>query len=139
MAEPTGHHPEALLRFPTYALGKLHKALHAEVDSSLRDHWVLLYLQERSDISQRVISDVLEIDRSEVVRMIDSLEAAGLVTRTRDPHDRRAYRLAVTAKGRRKTQETQREIEAATEHVLHRLDPAERETLARLARKALGV
>jgi len=139
MADSIEHHPESLLRFPTYALGKLHKALHAEIDSSLRDHWVLVYLEERAHISQQVISDVLEIDRSEVVRMIDSLEAAGLVTRTRDPHDRRRYQLTVTTKGRRKTQETEREIEAATDHVLRRLDPVERDTLARLARKALGL
>jgi DNA-binding MarR family transcriptional regulator len=71
--------------------------------------------------------------------MVDSLEAAGLVTRRRDPNDRRRYQLALTAKGRRQARETQREIEAATDHVLRHLDPAERDTLSRLARKALGL
>lgn len=138
MPEPDEYHPQSLLRFPTYALGKLHKALHGEVKSSLRDHWVLSYLEERAEISQQVIADALEIDRSEVVRMIDAFETDGLVTRTRDPRDRRRYRLAITEKGRRRTRATQAELEAATDHVLRRLDPAERETLAALARKALG-
>lgn len=137
MPEPLDH-PESLLRFPTYALGKLHKELHAGFGTSLRDHWVLAYLDERAEISQQVIADALAIDRSEVVRLIDSLEAQGLVTRVRDPHDRRRYQLTITTKGRKKTHETQQEIQAATEHVLRRLDPEERETLGRLARKALG-
>jgi len=137
MVEQEAFHPQGLLRFPTYVFGKLHKAMHAEVQSSLRDHWVLVCLEERGEIAQQVISDVLGIDRSEVVRMIDALEAEGLVTRSRDLQDRRRYRLSITTKGRRRRAEVDAEIEAATDKVLANLSATERETLARLARKAL--
>ncbi|MFF0494431.1 MarR family winged helix-turn-helix transcriptional regulator [Nocardia sp. NPDC004068] len=138
MTEDRELHPRGLLRYPTYALGKLHKAIHAEVGTSLREHWVLTHLAERSEISQQEMAEALSIDRSEVVRLIDALEKAGLVTRTRDPEDRRRYRLAITAAGQKLRAETDTRIEAATDGVLARLTPAERRTLHRLSLKALG-
>ncbi|MGW3540042.1 MarR family winged helix-turn-helix transcriptional regulator [Nocardia niigatensis] len=135
---PAGPHPAGLLRHPTYALGKLHKAMHTQLGTPLREHWVLTYLAERSEISQQEMADAMEIDRSEVVRLIDSLEKAGLVTRNRDPHDRRKYRLAITAAGNRLREETDAKIFAATDVLLARLTPTERETLHRLSLKALG-
>ncbi|WP_328290028.1 MarR family winged helix-turn-helix transcriptional regulator [Nocardia aurantiaca] len=139
--EPSGpaeFHPTGLLRHPTYALGKLHKAMHAQLGTPLREHWVLTYLAERNEISQQEMANVMEIDRSEVVRLIDSLEQAGLVTRNRDPEDRRKYRLAITAAGNRVREETDAKIFAATDVLLARLTPTERETLHRLSLKALG-
>jgi DNA-binding MarR family transcriptional regulator len=131
-------HPAGLLRYPTYVFGKLHKAVHAQLATPLREHWVLTYLAERSEISQQEMANAMEIDRSEVVRLIDSLEKAGLVTRTRDPEDRRKYRLAITAAGNRLRADTDAKILEATDVLLARLTPAERETLHRLSLKALG-
>jgi DNA-binding MarR family transcriptional regulator len=131
-------HPAGLLRYPTYVFGKLHKAVHAQLATPLREHWVLTYLAERTEISQQEMANAMEIDRSEVVRLIDSLEKAGLVTRTRDPEDRRKYRLAITAAGNRLRVDTSAKILEATDVLLARLTPAERETLHRLSLKALG-
>jgi DNA-binding MarR family transcriptional regulator len=131
-------HPAGLLRYPTYVFGKLHKAMHAQLATPLREHWVLTYLAERTEISQQEMANAMEIDRSEVVRLIDSLEKAGLVTRTRDPEDRRKYRLAITAAGNRLRVDTGAKILEATDVLLARLTPAERETLHRLSLKALG-
>ncbi|MRH92656.1 MarR family transcriptional regulator [Nocardia sp. SYP-A9097] len=138
MTESREYHPKGLLRYPTYALGKLHKSMHAELGTSLREHWVLTYLSEFSEISQQEMADALGIDRSEVVRLVDSLEKAGLVTRTRDPEDRRKYRLAITKSGRKLRDETDAQIAAATDALLVRLTPAERATLHQLSLKALG-
>ncbi|MFQ6394619.1 MarR family winged helix-turn-helix transcriptional regulator [Nocardia sp. KC 131] len=131
-------HPPGLLRFPTFVLGKLHQAIKAEVGSSLRDHWVLVYLEDHDDLSQQQVSDALKIDRSEVVRLIDSLEQAGFVVRTRDTSDRRKYRLTITQAGRAERRRSDTLIEQATDTVLHRLDDDERRTMHRLALKALG-
>ncbi|AYF78496.1 MarR family transcriptional regulator [Nocardia yunnanensis] len=131
-------HPSGLLRHPTYALGKLHKGIHAKLETPLREHWVLTYLAERAEVSQQEMANAMEIDRSEVVRLIDSLEKAGLVTRTRDPEDRRKYRLAITAAGERLRAQTDIKILEATDVLLARLTPAERQTLHRLSLKALG-
>ena len=131
-------HPPGLLRFPTYALGKLHKAVHAEMGMSLREHWVLVYLEEYAELSQQQVSTALGIDRSEVVRLIDGLERDGLVVRTRDAADRRRYRLTATAAGRAERRRTDDMIEVAAKRVLRRLDDDEQRTLHRLALKALG-
>ncbi|QLY34800.1 MarR family transcriptional regulator [Nocardia huaxiensis] len=112
--------------------------MHAELGTPLREHWVLTYLAERSDISQQEMAHAMGIDRSEVVRLIDSLEKAGQVTRTRDPHDRRKYQLAITAAGERERVRTEARIDEATDLLMARLTPAERETLHRLSLKALG-
>ncbi|AKU16019.1 MarR family winged helix-turn-helix transcriptional regulator [Luteipulveratus mongoliensis] len=134
----TTPHPDGLLRFPTYVLGLLHKASHAEAGSSLRDHWVLVCLDEERDLSQQQLSDALRIDRSDVVRLIDGLESAGYVVRQRDSHDRRRYQLSITPAGRAQRKRVDRQIEQAQDRVLAALDPAEREQLHRLALKALG-
>src|SRR3954454_5971701 len=107
--------PAGLLRYPTYVLGKLHKAMHAQLGTPLREHWVLTYLAERTEISQQEMANAMEIDRSEVVRLIDSLEKAGRVTRTRDPEDRRKYRLTITAAGDRLRADTDARILEATD------------------------
>jgi DNA-binding MarR family transcriptional regulator len=49
--------------------------------------------------SQRLLSDQLGIDPSDLVGLIDVLEAAGYVARRRDVADRRRYALEVTAAG----------------------------------------
>ncbi|PXX65197.1 DNA-binding MarR family transcriptional regulator [Nocardia tenerifensis] len=131
-------HPRALLRLPTFALGKLHKAVHAEVGASLRDHWVLVCLEEFGELSQQQVSTTLGIDRSEMVRLVDGLERDGLVVRVRDTEDRRKYRLTVTRAGKKQSALTNARIAEATDRVLGRLDEQERRTLHRLALKAIG-
>ncbi|QIS08341.1 MarR family winged helix-turn-helix transcriptional regulator [Nocardia arthritidis] len=131
-------HPRGLLRFPTYVFGKLHRAVHAEIDASLREHWVLVCLEEFTDLSQQQVATTLQIDRSEVVRIIDGLEKDGFVVRTRDPGDRRKNCLSITAAGRAERRRVDEQVQQATDRVLHRLDADERRTLLRLALKAIG-
>lgn len=127
-----------LPRYPVYALGRLTKALHAEIDVPLRDHWVLTFIAENADLTQKKVGDALGIDRSEVVRLIDALERAELVERTRDGKDRRKYRLRITEAGRKQCKRTDKLIAEATARVLGRLDEEEQRTLHRLAVTALG-
>ncbi|MGX1808098.1 MarR family winged helix-turn-helix transcriptional regulator [Nocardia sp. NPDC055321] len=138
MTEDRDYHPRGLLRYPTYAFGKLHKGVHTRLGTELREHWVLTYLAEYTEITQQDMAGALAIDRSEVVRLVDTLEKAGLVSRTRDSHDRRKYRLALTPAGDRKRHETDARLAEATDELLYRLSPSERATLHELALKALG-
>ena len=50
--------------------------------------------------SQRELGDLLGIDPSDLVGLIDVLETAGYVERRRDPADRRRYAITVTDGGR---------------------------------------
>lgn len=50
----------------------------------------------RHEIRERLVSEV-----PDVTRLLDRLEDAGLVRRTRDPEDRRMTRTRITARGRK--------------------------------------
>ena len=56
---------------------------------------------EADGVSQRELSDILVVDRSNVTGLIDRMGHAGLVRREAVPGDRRAYSIRITAKGRR--------------------------------------
>jgi MarR family transcriptional regulator for hemolysin len=56
----------------------------------------LLYLDRAGPVRQGELADVLGLDRSSVVRLIDTLAANGLVRREDDPDDRRAKRIVLT-------------------------------------------
>ena len=51
-------------------------------------------------VSQHELGKQLGIDRTTMVELIDDLEARGVVVRLRNPADRRAYFIQLTAKGR---------------------------------------
>lgn len=62
-------------------------------------------------------------------RMVDNLEAAGLVTREASRADRRAVVVQLTAKGRRRVEEIRRRRDAWLAERLGRLTPRELEAL----------
>jgi DNA-binding MarR family transcriptional regulator len=78
-------------------------------------------------LSQRQISEVLGLDPSDIVTVIDILEAHGLMERRRDPADRRRYSLLLTEKGREGQKALVRIADEAVETILAPLDAVERE------------
>jgi DNA-binding MarR family transcriptional regulator len=62
-------------------------------------------------------------------RMVDNLEAAGLVTREASRADRRAVVVQLTAKGRRRVEEIRRRRDAWLAERLGRLNPEELDAL----------
>jgi DNA-binding MarR family transcriptional regulator len=64
-----------------------------------RAQWrVLAWLAREPGLRQVALADKLDIEAITLCRIIDRLEEAGLVERQRDPEDRRAWRLYLTAK-----------------------------------------
>ena len=62
-----------------------------------RSQWaVLAYVARHEGSNQAALADMLEIEPITLVRLLDKLEAAGLVERRPDPTDRRARRLFLT-------------------------------------------
>jgi len=63
-----------------------------------RAQWKVLFkLTRRPGLRQVELADMLDLEPITLCRIVDRLEEAGLVERTRDPDDRRAWRLHVTA------------------------------------------
>jgi DNA-binding MarR family transcriptional regulator len=63
-----------------------------------RDLAVLSVLAEGT-VSQARLGDLLDVNRTVMITVIDRLERAGLVLRERDPADRRRYALRITPDG----------------------------------------
>jgi len=64
-----------------------------------RAQWKVLFkLTRYPGLRQIELADMLDIEPITLSRIVDRLEEAGLVERSADPTDRRAWRLHVTAK-----------------------------------------
>ena len=65
-----------------------------------RAQWKVLFKLTRTPgLRQVELADMLDLEPITLCRIVDRLEEAGLVERVRDPEDRRAWRLHVTAQG----------------------------------------
>lgn len=67
-----------------------------------------------------------------ITRLIDRLEAKGLVARKRRPDDRRVVRCVITGTGQRLLKKLDDEVNAADDAALAMLDPGEQRTLIEL-------
>jgi DNA-binding MarR family transcriptional regulator len=73
-----------------------------------------------------------------MVALIDDLERAGYVKRERNPNDRRAYVLTLTAMGRKAQARAEKAIDSDAEQFFGRLSEPERQQLHRLLRRLNG-
>jgi len=83
-----------------------------------RSYSVLLLAAGDSGPSQRELAEFLRLDPSQVVSLVDDLQARELVERRPDPSDRRANIVVATAKGRALAEQA-RGSAAAAEAELH--------------------
>ncbi len=61
---------------------------------------VMLALWGKSPLAVKELIEMLQLDGPTLSPMLKRLEAAGLITRTRDPHDERQLRINLTQQGR---------------------------------------
>jgi DNA-binding MarR family transcriptional regulator len=81
--------------------GRCEKAVRAQLpDMTYARCAVLLKLDQSEGLNQVTLAHSLDVAPITLVRLLDRLETAGLVSRLADPHDRRAYLLTPTAKAR---------------------------------------
>src|SRR5687767_14609982 len=78
----------------------------------------LAVVAHHQPVSQREISDHLGLDASDVVGVLDILEAAGMVRRRRDPKDRRRHAVELTETGEAAARQFAAMREKATERAL---------------------
>lgn len=99
--------PPAVLAGNTgFLIGKVHERARDRFEQALaplglrvRHYGALAALDELGPVTQSALGERLRVDRSTMVAVVDELEVAGRVLRRRDPQDRRAYRLELTADG----------------------------------------
>lgn len=64
------------------------------------------------NVRQNVLADAVGIEGASLVRLLDELQASGLITREPDPNDRRANSVNLTERGRSVVEEVQSSLMA---------------------------
>jgi DNA-binding MarR family transcriptional regulator len=90
---------------------------------------VMVAIDREPGTDQRRVAERQGRDVNSTGRAIDELEALGLVRRLASTEDRRAYRLELTAKGKRMRARLQEPVIAAQDSALACLEQAEKQTL----------
>src|SRR5215212_9705212 len=94
--EPIGR----LLTRTAKTLSRSFDATLAERGGSLPTWLVLLSLTGEQHVSQRSIAAEIGVEGPTLTHHLNRMEADGLVTRVRDPQNRRAHQVELTARGR---------------------------------------
>jgi MarR family transcriptional regulator for hemolysin len=81
------------------ALSRAFDEALAEAGGSLPTWLVLVSLKSRTWGTQRELAQALGIEGATLTHHLDGLERAGLVTRTRDPDNRRQQKVELTEEG----------------------------------------
>jgi DNA-binding MarR family transcriptional regulator len=90
--------------YAIFALARVHRGYAAALLRELGLHpgqeLLLMRLLDRDGQTQSELLDVVGLDHSTVSKSLSRMQHAGLVSRTRAPHDRRVLRVHLTDKGR---------------------------------------
>ncbi len=138
-------YPEALIACPDFVLSTLAVSVTHLVETAIeplglrmRHYRFLRMLLQGGPQRQSAVGAALGIDRTSVVALIDELEAGNLVRRERDPDDRRAYVVVLTAKGRRAAQRAVESVSVAEAAMFGPLTATEKGDLQILATRLLA-
>lgn len=96
---------------------------------------VLALIDANPGLSQTRLGEILGIDRSTVVGVIDKLETRGLVERASHPKDRRAHALRLSQPGAKRFRDLARRVRNHESRVAKRLSVPERELLITLLQR----
>lgn len=96
-----------------------------------RQFLLMLVLRDEGTMSQQAVGQRLGMDRTTTMQAALALAEAGLVDREDDPDDRRVYRLALTAEGRRLVATLEGRIKRVETELLAPLGSKERDVFAR--------
>lgn len=128
-----------------YRLGRLARQWRQRVDSAVRvldlteATWrPLLHLHHLGDaVRQKDLAESLGLDGSSLVRLLDTLEARGLLRRE-DGQDRRCKLVTLTTEGRALMERTRTIVTALEEDLLSGLDDGEVDRLLGLMDRIAG-
>lgn len=92
-------------------------------------HTVLAIIRDNVGIRQRTLAELLMVREPNMTRMIQGLEASGLIAREIDKSDRRAFHLSLTENGVALMDGVQDRLDRLEEKLLSPLSAEERKNL----------
>ncbi|HEY0582351.1 MAG TPA: MarR family winged helix-turn-helix transcriptional regulator [Chloroflexota bacterium] len=101
-----------------------------------RHFLALTVIRGRVGITQQALSSTLEMDGTNIVGLLNELEAEDLIERRRSPEDRRRHVVALTDAGAKRLADAERALVTVEDEVLGALDDSQREVLNNLLLQA---
>ena len=102
-----------------------------------RELLTLQHLQERGPSAQQTLAELVGVDATNLVAVLNSLEDAGLIDRRRDRADRRRAIITLSAQGEQLLANLDRALRQVDDEIFSPLTPAERHTLHDLLSRAV--
>ncbi len=93
---------------------------------------MLFILSEKPGLRQSAVADMLGVQRTNLVKMVDGLEQRGLLSRQPSPEDRRSYALHLTDAGHQFLEEVCGAVNAHEQRLTDVLGREDRDELLRL-------
>jgi DNA-binding MarR family transcriptional regulator len=138
--------PAELTAYTGYLLALLGRATQrrfmlamAEIGVRPAHYGIFTVLDAEGPSPQTRLAAALQIDRGQLVGLIDELETAGLVRRERDPDDRRRQAISLTDAGRERLAVARAACARLEAELLRPLDPDQREALRAALLRLAGV
>jgi DNA-binding MarR family transcriptional regulator len=136
--------PSPLLALPSYLAGQLARLARAPLQALLAEHGLVLpqyailaALDEFGPSSQQALAWRLELDKSNVVKLLDGLERAGLAERGPSAADRRRHEVSITTAGRELVERAGAAAARRQDELLGVLSAQERAQLKALMRRVV--
>ena len=144
-ADATDGLPPAVADRLGFLLGRAHLAHRQLAESELerlglraKESGALALLAGEEPLSQQQLGQRMGVDRTTMVALVDSLEGKNLVTRERDPNDRRAYALHLTAQGKHLLKRADAAVHRAEDEFLSVLPERDRRRLKESLRRLIA-
>ncbi|MFF0150186.1 MarR family winged helix-turn-helix transcriptional regulator [Micromonospora sp. NPDC005203] len=133
---PSEHRSGALLDHLARRMRLRSESVLAPLGLRPRHLVALTVLRAGGGTSQQALASILEMDSTNIVGLLNDLEAEQLIERRRSPEDRRRHVVELTENGAKRLSEAECALAGAEDEVLGALAPSERETLYELLRRA---
>lgn len=109
-----------------------------EVDITPALFGMLQVIAANPGLTPSGLAEVMEVDRSAIVKVVNQLEERGLISRTPSPHDGRSHCLPLTEHGRAALARMEALVMAHEDEFTNVLTAEERATLIRLLDRLSG-
>src|ERR1700733_7128442 len=134
----TEHHSGALLDYLARRMRLRSEAVLAPLGLRPRHMVALTVLRDGGGSTQQALAATLEMDGTNIVGLLNDLEAKNLIERRRSPEDRRRHTVELPDAGAEQLAKVEVALIAVEDEVLGALGKTQRETLYNLLQQAAG-
>jgi MarR family transcriptional regulator, lower aerobic nicotinate degradation pathway regulator len=134
----TAQHSGALLDYLARRMRLRSEAVLTPLGLRPRHLVALTVLRDGGGSTQQALAATLAMDGTNIVGLLNDLEAKNLIERRRSPEDRRRHMVELTQAGATQLAKVEFALIAAEDEVLGALGEAQRETLYNLLQQAAG-